>query len=405
MNRALGSIEFEELQAKKIKNIIDFAIAQIPYYSNLSTNDVSHFPVINKNIIRDNFDKFTSKSINISKCKKVVTSGSTGTPFEVIHDRDKIIRNTADTIYFSGLAGYEIGYKLFYCKIWNEHNKKSILESWLQNITQVDVLRSDDEKIKNFIQQIRDSKGYKSILAYSSFLDEILKYCIKNKINLKNLDLKSVLSMSEALDEFTKHHLSDVCGVNVISRYSNVENGILGQQSLDGTTAFFLNHASYYFEILDLEKDQPVKMDVPGRIVITDLYNKAMPLIRYDTGDIGIMTYDSKLCRKIMTSISGRKMDQIFDTNGKVISSFTITNQMWKYTDLKQYKFIQTGPKSYKFILNPLNPDNKFNREQELINEFKDYLGEDAIIIVDYTHEIPLLDSGKRRKVVQEFYI
>jgi phenylacetate-CoA ligase len=42
----------------------------------------------------------------------------------------------------------------------------------------------------------------------------------------------------------------------------------------------------------------------------------------------------------------------------------------------------------------------EFKREKDLINEFKNYFGEDAIIAVEYVNEIPLLNSGKRKKVM-----
>ena len=54
-------------------------------------------------------------------------------------------------------------------------------------------------------------------------------------------------------------------------------------------------------------------------------------------------------------------------------------------------------PSEYLFKLN-LNAE--FKREKDLINEFKNYFGEDAIIAVEYVNEIPLLNSGKRKKVM-----
>ena len=66
-----------------------------------------------------------------------------------------------------------------------------------------------------------------------------------------------------------------------------------------------------------------------------------------------------------------------------------------------QYQFIQTGEKEYEFIL---NLEEEFSREQELIEEFKGYLGLDAIIKVSYVDGIPLLNSGKRKKVINKYH-
>jgi phenylacetate-CoA ligase len=145
-----------------------------------------------------------------------------------------------------------------------------------------------------------------------------------------------------------------------------------------------------------------VKNGMSGRIVITDYFNKAMPLIRYDTGDIGIVNIDEESYELVLKKVEGRKMDMVFNTSGNLVSSFTITNNMWFYPEIKQYQFIQLTLESYKF---KLNTDQRFNREAELINEFKKHFGSDADITIEYVHEIPLLNSGKRRKVINEHYV
>jgi phenylacetate-CoA ligase len=176
---------------------------------------------------------------------------------------------------------------------------------------------------------------------------------------------------------------------------------MLAQQTTDSEGAFLANFASYYIEILDLKKDIPVQNGKMGRIVVTDLFNRAMPLIRYDTGDLGVF---EKLIKNgktqyFLKKVEGRKMDAIYNINGELISSFSVTNSMWKYTQLKQYQFIQIGHKDYEFRL---NSEGDFLLEEELINEFKGYLGSDARIGISYVNEIPLLSSGKRKKVLNK---
>ena len=178
-----------------------------------------------------------------------------------------------------------------------------------------------------------------------------------------------------------------------------MENGIIAQQLSGGSGEFLINDASYFLEILELDSDLPVKEGKPGRIVITDLFNYRMPLIRYDTGDIGIL--ESReifgVSRQVFTSIEGRRMDLIYDTRGSLVSSYVITNNMWKYMEIRQYQFIQTSEREYLF---KINTDLPFEQEKELISEFTNYFGEDSIISVEYVSEIPLLASGKRKKVM-----
>jgi len=144
-----------------------------------------------------------------------------------------------------------------------------------------------------------------------------------------------------------------------------------------------------------------VKSGEFGRIVITDLFNYAMPLIRYDTGDVAKLN----ICDngKIeFEQIEGRKMDLVYDTQGNILSAWVVYKIIYKYYKLiKQYQFIQQTKKDYEIKLN-LQGD-KFDFEKELIEEVKIDFGNDANVYITYTNEIPLLASGKRRKVVNNY--
>jgi phenylacetate-CoA ligase len=72
---------------------------------------------------------------------------------------------------------------------------------------------------------------------------------------------------------------------------------------------------------------------------------------------------------------------------------------MWQYTDIIQYQLIQEGQKEY---LMKININGTFTRETKLIQELKSYLGEDAVLRVEYVSEIPLLSSGKRKMIVNK---
>jgi phenylacetate-CoA ligase len=74
----------------------------------------------------DRISDFLSTDFDDSNRYEAVTSGSTGTPFKVFHDKNKKNRNSADTIYFAKRAGFSVGDKLIYLKIWSENNKKAL---------------------------------------------------------------------------------------------------------------------------------------------------------------------------------------------------------------------------------------------------------------------------------------
>jgi phenylacetate-CoA ligase len=380
-------------------SLLTHALKNVKYYNDNNIDEIKleNFPVINKNIIRDNIQDFVASGYNINELFKVVTSGSTGTPFSVYQDSTKKKRNSADTIYFGSLAGYEIGVRLNYLKIWTIVNKKSKLKALLENINPIDVTTLSDEAIGELVKNINSDNNKKAFLGYASALESICRYLDKHNSSITISNVVSIIAMSEGISDYAKSAIYKYFKKHPVSRYSNVENGILAQQKDDGSNIFVVNWASYFIEILEMDSDVAVPLGKAGRIVVTDYFNHAMPIIRYDTGDIGVLDWNETKGRKILTKIEGRKMDLVFDTIGNLVSSFTITNNMWLYPEIKQYQFIQLSKKEYLF---KLNLEGNFEREELLISEFKNYFGLDANIKVEYVDEIPLLNSGKRKKVM-----
>ncbi len=401
INRDHGSDYAVRKRKEYLGDLLEHCRKTVPYYRNLEILDtvLENYPVTNKNLIKMSSVSFESDEYTNKKTFKASTSGSTGTPFTVLHDLDKKKRHTADVRFYWESVGHAYGTQFFYLRIWTDQNKKSKFVQKKQNIVPIDVFKMDDTRIQAFLEQVGSTDSPKSILGYASALDRIVKYIQQNPSDRSHANVVSVIAMSESLDLPTKKVLSDYFDCPVVSRYANTECGMLAQHTADLENDFLLNLASYHIEVLDLEKDVPAEEGEPGRIVVTDLFNKAMPMVRYDTGDIGVLGKVEKSGRiqYVFKKVEGRKMDSIYDTQGEPISSYTITNNMWKYIELTQYQFIQLSKKDYKF---KLNAPEKFLREGELLNEFKGYLGDDAKITVEYVHEIPLLSSGKRKKVL-----
>jgi phenylacetate-CoA ligase len=267
----------------------------------------------------------------------------------------------------------------------------------LQNVYPIDVFSLSDNGIRKYIDDWNKSKKSIAILGYASVIVEIAKYVSRNKI-LKNFKIHSIITMSEALEEKSRTFVAEIFDCTVFERYSNVENGIIAQ-NYNVSSGLLINSASYNIEIFKTDKEQLQEEGKPGRIIITDFYNKGMPMIRYDSGDIGskrTIVSGNKII-EILEKVEGRKMDCIYDTKGNLLSSFIITNGMWDYPEIIQYQFIQLADLKYKF---KINIDQAFKSEEKIISQFKKQLGYDAQIEFEYVNEIPLLSSGKRKKVL-----
>lgn len=386
--------------AEALHVLLTHATSSTVFYQQYSPVEIGSFPVIDKMTIRNNFDSFVSVKTPVQRLIPVVTSGSTGTPFKVYHDRRKKNRNSADTIFFAGKAGFEMGHRLAYLKIWAKEKMSSPWRYRLQNMCPIDVIHLDDRQIDDLLCSMERDRATYGILGYVSALELVCRYLDRSSKSKVNARVHSIITMSESLTDYVKTSMEKYFGSPVFARYSNLENGILAQQIPGSSGLFLINTASYYVEIFKMSEDILAEKGELGRIVVTDLYNYSFPMIRYDTGDIGAISRQSDRYGNLyLEVVEGRKLDVLYDTQGKIVSSYIMYKNMWKYTDIKQYQLIQKDKKRYVLRI---NADLGFDRESQLVDEFCSYLGLDADFSIEYVEEIPLLDSGKRRKLVNE---
>jgi phenylacetate-CoA ligase len=163
-----------------------------------------------------------------------------------------------------------------------------------------------------------------------------------------------------------------------------------------------LNYASYFFEILKLESDDPAEYGELGRIVITDLFNYAFPIIRYDNGDTGILLEKDNQSNEypILRELYGRRLDLVYNTHGCIV--FMAMGRIFKnYPVIIQWQFIQNGEKEY--LLKVIVNQQKQSSLTEIKNELTVLLGKDAEINIEYVNEIPVLASSKRKQVINNW--
>ena len=369
------------------------------------TIKLSDFPVTNKSILNENHDKVcvpfdkipeqVEKTIHIQR-----TSGSTGTPFAVLQDTRKRKRRIAELKYYNSLVGVLSHEMIGQCRIWTRWQNKSKWQIFKENIIPINVSKMDDETCGYLFKVVKE-KRIVLIRAYASWYDAIVKYIEDGKGNPKDLKtLKACLSSSESLNEETRQKMKELVGVPIVEAYADEEAGVMGQQRV-GDTNYYLNHSGYVFEFLKLEEDAPAEEGELSRIVITDLYNYAFPLIRYDTGDTAIFRKGNEKSGgwTYISNIYGRRLDLVYNTEGVPVHPMNFARILKNLPGIIQWQFIQTGEKEYTV---KLNLENKCDVENT-VEEIKIVLGNDAIIKVEYVNDIPVLASGKRKPVICEW--
>ncbi len=379
---------------EKLSKLIRHVEETVPYYRYQHSTHIASFPIVTKVRIREYLDQFISNQYDKRKLLTGATSGSTGTPFIFYKDTRKKQRNDADFIYFYEKGNFQVGERLYYVRMWNGKSRKSKIASFLQNIQMVHVEELTEKGCEELALKLEKDQGRISILSYASSLEFFAPYASN-----RTLRLKTVFSTSEVLTEEARAWLAELFKCNVYSRYATQENGVLAQQ-FDDSPLYEINHASYYIEVLSLDSAQHVASGEVGRVVITDLFNYAMPMIRYDTLDLARFSVING--RKYLSSIEGRAADVVFDTSGNRVLPFTLMVQMWHfYEQIKQYQFVQLT--ATRYLVRFIPKTDIHPKEQEVQDIFGPLLGMDAEIAVEIVEDIPALASGKRKMIVNEF--
>jgi len=263
------------------------------------------------------------------------------------------------------------------------------------------IQRQDDENFEFIRKTLKADRKIRMILGYPSALNNFANYLLicGDTADMYNIDV--IIGYGEAFPKSSQMKLKKLFDCNVVSLYSNQENGMLAMQCVEHKE-FHVNSASFFIELLKLDADEPAGIGEAGRIVVTDLFNYATPLIRYDTGDTAIWKEkaDCDWCSPVFASVEGQATDLIYDTHGRGKSPHTVSVLMGPFDKLLQYQFIQENEKRYTLRLNGARgcySDDTF------IKLFKDFLGEDAEIKVEHVCEITVLASGKRKEVVNRY--
>ena len=163
-----------------------------------------------------------------------------------------------------------------------------------------------------------------------------------------------------------------------------------------------INSETLFVEILD-ENDKVLSNGKEGRIVITSLYNKAHPFIRYDIGDLGILSKESSIKKPILKKLMGRTNDIAILPSGKKSAGLTfyyITKSIIEDDGkIKEFVIEQHKPNLFK-ILYVGAEELQGRRKEEIIKEMERYLEKGVEVVFERREELVRSKSGK----LKQFY-
>jgi phenylacetate-CoA ligase len=342
--------EIEKIKNKKLRAIVSYAYRYVPAYRRLwkerkidierikSEEDLKKLPIIDKKIVKANYDDFLSVEYFslVKKLDKTAiffrqTSGTTGKPLELPFDINSKIY--LDAVYARALidVGYNYTKPLLYYW-WSMRENKWYARTF-------GLFKKDFVPIEwNEIQQLKYMQKTKPkyIYYYPSQLFFIAKYILKYNIKL-NFKPKLIITHAEILTENMRRVIEEAFNAPVFDEYGSNEFNRIAFECLkrDG---YHIPIDALILEILD-EDGKEVEKGETGEIVITSLVNRALPLIRYRQEDYVVKSEEEfhncgiNLPIKIK-SIEGRKDHSINKriTQKKLIETLVdCCEDFWKF--------------------------------------------------------------------------
>ena len=320
---ALSDVDHEIFVENKKQEIVAFHMQNNSFYQELvgSKNDKNwhDLPVLNKqNLQKPLLERLSKgyfpKNIYINK-----TSGSSGDPFIFAKDKYSHALTWASNIYRFGWYGIDFNssYQARFYGIPLDFigNKKERFKDFLSNRFRFSIFDLSDEVLEKMLKKFHHKK-FDYINGYTSSIVLFAKFLQKKNIVLKDIcpSLKVCMVTSEMLFEDDKIVLEKQFGIPIVNEYGASELDLIAFQNPEGE--WQVNSETLFVEILD-ENDTVLPYGQEGRVVITSLFNKAHPFIRYEIGDIGILDEKSTLKKPILKKLVGRTNDVAILPSGK----------------------------------------------------------------------------------------
>ncbi|MDO1502210.1 phenylacetate--CoA ligase family protein [Winogradskyella maritima] len=327
--QSLNNHEFEAQLNQKKTAIVNYHLNNNPFYKSLvgNQNDVSwnELPIITKRDLQRPLTErlstgFTTSNVYINK-----TSGSSGDPF--VFAKDKWCHAMTWAVIMNRFSWYNIDFnsskqaRFYGIPLDKKGYYKERLKDKMANRFRFSVFDLSDEAFEKALYKFKTTP-FEYLNGYTSPVVQFAKFLKRKSVILKNIcpSLKVCMVTSEMLFDSDRKLLETQFGVPMVNEYGASELDLIAFENPVGE--FQLNGETLFVEIVD-DTGKSVPNGEEGRIAITSLYNKAHPFIRYDIGDIGIISKSCTAQKPILKELVGRTNDIAILPSGKKAAGLT----------------------------------------------------------------------------------
>ena len=338
--------------------ILEFHIKNNLFYRNFVGKkpiEWESLPILTKADLQQPLSKRLSDGFSENTSHVHKTSGSSGNPF--IFAKDKFCHAltwaSIQHLYVREGVNLSNSYEArFYGMPENGFaHYKERLKDLLSNRHRFSIFDASEENFENFIKHFKKKK-FGHLNGYTSTFVLFAQYLRSKNQILKELcpSLTHCIVTAEMLMKEDQLLLEQQFGIPVLNEYGSSETGVIAFGKAGESLK--IDSALLYVEILN-EENKPVKPGESGKIIITSLFNKVHPFIRYQIGDLGILEYDENKA-PFLTNLEGRVGDYALLPDGKKVPALafyyvtkTIINDS---SSVKEFTITQSKPNTFDVI-------------------------------------------------------
>ncbi len=405
--------ELQALQWRKLQRLIAHCWDHVPFYRDWwgqagvasaadirNRQDYARLPVLTKPVIREHIESMIAPAYRGQLYFKS-TGGSTGEPLRFGYTRESYERRVAVMFRGYGWSGAHLGQRTAY--LWGApvaapagfHLFKDRLYHAAFNRCMLNAFDMNEQRMAEYADAIDRFKP-ETIVAYVGPLVELAHWIERNGRTIHRP--KRILGAAEALHPHQREQLQRVFGAPAYDTYGCREVMLIAAEC-EVCDGLHLNSDHLHVEFAG----GPAATD-PSDLIITDLHNDGMPLMRYVNGDLGTPGHAHCACGRglpKLAKVDGRKLDALRLEDGRLLPGEYIVYVFLAVTGVKQYQIVQ---RKMDRLLVRLVPDTDYDASvQDGIRDgIRKLAGDGVRIEFETVDAIALTASGKRRVTICE---
>lgn len=367
-----------------------------------SMADFEKLPVVTKDDISKHYYDLVAKNFN-NNIKKA-TGGSTGQPFRFELNIDSNTRREAIMWRGYGWLGAGLGEKTLYlwgADIGQPTKLKALKNNLYHAFYNRKMLNSFAMNANNMNDYVVDINNYRprALVSYVNPLYELAKYILENKLSV--FSPATILTGAEPLHDFQRDVIEKAFNCNVYNTFGCREFMLMSAECKEHKK---LHINTDHLVVETIADNGEVVTEESGDLVITDLYNYGMPLIRYVNGDRATLINSTCDCANplpIMKSIDGRKLDIIKTPSGKKIPGELFPHLFKEFENITRFQVKQSKIDELDITM-IVNHTLSSADQEKMMSEINKYADNELTLHLNFVDDIPLTVSGKHRVTICE---